>query len=94
MYIFLCRLSISLAITYFENTNKEHKQFITLLLKRKDININIQNEIGNTPMHLAVNNPFTDIVKELLKFKDINVNIQNNYGYTPMHLLFINKNVG
>lgn len=39
----------------------------------------------NTPLHIAAEKGFTDIVKQLVK-EDVDINVQNKFGETPLHL--------
>ena len=61
---------------------------IKLLLNNKDINVNIiDNNGGNTPLHIAVFEN-VNIINLLLNDKNINANIQNYDNETPLHLAF------
>lgn len=60
------------------------------LLKNVDIDINAQDNKGNTPLHCVQN---LSVLEELLKFPVIKVNMQNNEGNTPLHELIIHYNV-
>jgi len=55
-----------------------------LLLKRKDIDVNVKNAEGHTALMLAVREGSLDIVKLLLGRKDTDVNAQDKYGYTVL----------
>ena len=48
-------------------------------------NANVKDAEGNTPLHLATKNEYTEIVNKLLKH-GANPNIKNNAGKTPLHL--------
>jgi len=64
---------------------KNFVDIIELLLKHENIDVNIQNIDGNTPLHISL---YTndDIAKLLLDHKDIDVNIQNIDGNTPLQI--------
>ncbi|MDJ0651813.1 MAG: ankyrin repeat domain-containing protein [Simkaniaceae bacterium] len=55
-----------------------------LLLKTKGINVN-QTTRGFTPLHLAVVNEFTPLVKLLLNHPEVNPNFGTADGATPLH---------
>jgi len=55
------------------------------LIKQNPNLVFSKNENGFTPLHLAVTNGYTDIVKYLLTTK-ADVNARNSYGGTPLHL--------
>jgi len=74
------------------NTNhNDNKKMIEILLKNNS-NINIKDGDGNTPMHIASQKGFKDIIKEFLKHQEKNgnmisqINDKNNYGWTPLHM--------
>lgn len=67
-----------------EKNQKEYFKIIDILLKN-GIDINTQNEHGNTALHIVCFNNNLSLCKLLLKyFPDLN--IQNNNGETPLHL--------
>jgi ankyrin repeat protein len=78
-----------------EINNVLHKQFFDAVLTRNRadvmqlintaVNINEQNESGDTALHLAVRSDNDDLVEILLN-AEANVNIQNNDGDTALHL--------
>jgi ankyrin repeat protein len=59
---------------------------INLLTNRTDIDINLQNNDGNTPLMLAVIYNMKNIVIELLKNPNINVNLKDIGGNTALML--------
>jgi len=67
-----------------------YTEIAKLLLKREDIDVNIQNKNDNTPLHIALINEYPEIAELLLKHKDIKVNIQNKDNNTPLHIALTN----
>lgn len=61
---------------------------IIYLSIENDVNVNIKNDIGDTPLHSAVYINNNKSIKILLE-KGANPNIQNCYGNTPLHYLSI-----
>ncbi|KAN0074226.1 Ankyrin repeat-containing domain protein [Elaphomyces granulatus] len=61
---------------------------IKLLLEREDIDINIPDNAGQTPLHMAITNRITErkisIVSLLLGKKGIDPNVRDNEDYTPL----------
>ncbi|MEY4464105.1 MAG: hypothetical protein RLZZ81_1076 [Pseudomonadota bacterium] len=62
-------------------------EIVELLLKHGNIDINVKNFQGHTPLTLTISivggNP--TIVELLLKYQSINVNEKDSNGYTPLH---------
>ena len=54
-----------------------------LLLQHKRIDVNIQNNEGDTALHLAAIDGYLSLTKDLIK-KGANTTIRNNDGYTPL----------
>jgi ankyrin repeat protein len=56
-------------------------------LKDKNLDINVKDKEGNTPLHIAVDNSGTygSIIPDLIK-KGGDIRIKNNNGQTPMDL--------
>ena len=52
--------------------------------------LNLQDEIGNTALHLSINSSRADILKELLPLSLL-MDLKNNSGQTPLHLAVSNK---
>lgn len=50
--------------------------------------LNVTDESGLTPLHLACDRGLIDFINVLLK-KNLNVNAQDNDGYTPLMLAAI-----
>lgn len=65
------------------------EKIVEELLKRPDINVNIQNVIKETALMMAHNK---NIYKMLLKCPNINVNLQDIYGKTALHRAVENDN--
>lgn len=58
---------------------------VKILLGSDKVDPNIQNHIGDTPLHSAVSNQNWNIVNLLLGSDKVNPNIMNVYGYAPLH---------
>ena len=58
----------------------EKSDFLKLLLKHPDININVVDSQGKTPLHYAYSREQVDNIKLLLERKDIDKDIKDNYG--------------
>ena len=72
--------------------NKELKEIEKLLNKIVSENVNIKDENGNTPLHVAVQQGNVKVVEVLLN-KGANVNVKNSVGETPLDLAFQNRNI-
>jgi len=55
------------------------------LLGNDGIDINTQDEDGNTPLHLAIQDKHQEVIKVLLKNQKANVGCFNKAGYAPIH---------
>ncbi|WP_353289127.1 ankyrin repeat domain-containing protein [Wolbachia endosymbiont (group A) of Pogonocherus hispidulus] len=53
------------------------------LVDKKDVNV--KNDEGNTPLHLAVEEGNLEAVKHLIE-KGAGINAVNRYGYTPLRI--------
>lgn len=66
------------------------EEIVNILITSKEINLNLQNNYGNTPLHLAIINygsrGIDNIIDQMLG-KSVDLNIQNNLGQTPLHLI-------
>ncbi len=69
-----------------------NKKIVQLLLNFSNINVNIKNLEGDTPLHISVYHDHLDIVKLLLT-KGANPNLANNNGVTPLHNAAFNSNL-
>ena len=61
---------------------------LSLLLNDKRIDINLQDDDGNTPIHPAIKNRKVDCICKLLKQNTINLRIKNKDGKTSLKLMF------
>jgi ankyrin repeat protein len=59
---------------------KNNIEAIKYLLNNNLIDINIQDNIGTTPLRYASSWNKIEILKLLLSYKDININHQNKWG--------------
>jgi ankyrin repeat protein len=55
------------------------------LIQFKDVDVNLPDNRGETPLHIASDRGDLEIIDELLKRGDINVNVQDEMGDTPLH---------
>jgi ankyrin repeat protein len=90
--IFLILLVISCNQAYKSGYSQELLESVSKgeLSKVKDFvnkgaDINIKNKDGKTPLHIAVENNYEDIIKFLLENK-ADVNVKDNEGNTPLHI--------
>jgi len=60
-------------------------------LIKRGANVNIKDKDGKTPLHIAVENNYEDIVKVLIQ-NNADVNIKDNNGNTPLHIAIMNGN--
>ena len=62
------------------------------LLNLPNIDVNLKNSFGNSPLFIATKNNI-DVVNLLLNNSTINVNVQNNNGDTPLHNAIYYNNI-
>ena len=65
-----------------------HLDIVDSLLKKKGIDVNLQNVNGYTALMLATQRGHLDVVNRLLEENVIDVNIQDNDGNTAWNLYF------
>lgn len=67
-----------------------------ILSKRPDLRklLNDQDNMGNTPLHLAVKNSDQESVDFLLRDKTVHVNVINNISCTPLDLAVMELDPG
>ena len=70
-------------------SKKKNKTIATLL--NEDINLNVTDQEGRTPLHIAVETGNKELTVTLLK-NGADPNIQDIYGLTPLHIAVINRN--
>ncbi|WP_371222939.1 ankyrin repeat domain-containing protein [Orientia tsutsugamushi] len=69
------------------HTSVEHKQEeITKLLLERNANVTLQDNNGNTPLHVAARNHDFKMTETLLSHGNAIVDMQNNKGQTSLHL--------
>ncbi len=71
--------------TTLEKQNLGRLKILKLLLRVKDIDVNLKNHYGNTALHAAVDTNNVEAVSLLLERKDIDVNLQNNDGESALN---------
>lgn len=85
------------------NANTTCAEWVILNSEKYDINLNLADKNGNTPLHLAVlkgwehidsegrdNKPFKTIIKLLAEKADVNQ--KNRFGHTPLHYAVLHRN--
>jgi hypothetical protein len=77
----VCLLS-NLALRWAQEEGNTY--IISLLLAHDDIDLNLMDEIGRTPLHMAVQRQQWDIVRLFLTRDDIDVNLRDWNGDTPL----------
>ena len=84
--------------TFNELRIAEYDKCIEALLNTEGINVNVQNNVGCTPLHYAAWSGDQDCVKMLVKVRNININVgckdQNHQEYTALHFAAEAGNVG
>lgn len=76
--------------------NSSHTTVIPLLLdayKERKLDVNAQDNEGNTPLHCACKENRDENIQLLLAHSGINVNAQNNNGDTPLLIACRNQNI-
>lgn len=70
--------------------NNKRLDLVKLLLENSsfnnNININIRDNSGNTPLHLACKDSYIEIVQYLLSRPKIDINSMNNSNNAPLHI--------
>jgi ankyrin repeat protein len=77
------------------SNNDDMYELIEMVLQRPDIDVNLQDKDGESPLSLAVRKTkrlSERAVEMLLQHPDIDINIKNNEGFTP--LMFAVRNSG
>ena len=68
-----------------EKEKREEYWFLDYLFQNRIESVNLRNNEGNTPLHIAIQNKNVKMVELLVKL-GANVNIANHHGYTPLML--------
>lgn len=76
-----------------ETERDEYKSIINISEKLLSLNpnINVQNNRGETPLHIAILSGNYKIIDMLVSRPDININLQNNNENTALELCLLNK---
>ncbi|KAF7121630.1 hypothetical protein CNMCM5793_009101 [Aspergillus hiratsukae] len=72
---------------------KRSAKIVRFLLTREDLDPNIKDDEGKTPLAYAAWRCFNDMVKILLKSPHLDVNCTDNEGRTPLHIAAGRSNV-
>jgi len=59
-----------------------------------NVDVNLTDQLGNTPLHYATSANHVHVVEILLSNPKININAQNNYKDTPLHKAAVRGAVG
>ena len=62
--------------------SKQHSRIVSVLLN-KGCNVNVQNNLGNSALHIAVSANQHTIVEILIRY-EADINLKDNYGRTPL----------
>ncbi len=57
-----------------------------LLITQQNIDVNLVDKDGRTPLLLAVEKEYTKIVKLLMRIRDIDINMKDRYGRTVLQI--------
>ena len=79
---------------YPENTSlyiDSYRDEFKLILKHKDLNVNIQNNLGYTVLMFASEYENIFMIEQLLKHKNIDVSIQNAQGSDALEIALKHK---
>jgi ankyrin repeat protein len=79
--------NLSINEQLFDAINKKNIDKAKELLKNPEVDVNYQDEVGDSALHLATKNELIDIIKILFEHPKINVNIKNKLGYSPVFYL-------
>ena len=91
--VFLGQLNPNPLTDIMEQSIKEGNLDVVKLIIENGININIQNDLGESPLHLASANGKRDIVKYLVE-KGANIDLQDKQGQTPVFFVVDNNEIG
>ena len=73
-------------------TSSTNIEELKKLIAKKELNVDIQNEDGNTPLHMSCINRDRTTMAILIEL-GANVNLQNTYGETPLHFTLYSDNI-
>ena len=77
----------------FELLKEEHMDLLDKIISKKDFDINVVDNDGNTIIMKLIKKGQFDLVLKHLKDKRININHQNNDGNTLAHILLSVNNI-
>ncbi len=68
--------------------NNKNTYIAELLLEQKNIDVNLQDKLGDTALHMALKKGSKiDLIEYILKNKNIDINLQDKSGNAALHLL-------
>jgi|GEM_PF-547055 len=71
---------------------RENNMSVLKLLIRSGVDVNAQDDNGDTPLKLAIQMDYIKVVEILIAAK-VDVNTQNNHGYTPLMLAAVGGHI-
>jgi len=71
-------------LLHFACGSSNRSPVIPLLLAHPDIDVNLKNDRGETPIYVPLVNGFTSCVGEMLKDSRVKVNEPDTNGFTPL----------
>jgi hypothetical protein len=71
--------------------NEFNKLNVIKFLVQNDVNPDEPNKENQTPIHIACQKQYKEIVEFLIKDCEVNLNYKDNNGYTPLHYLLIGE---
>ncbi|KAM0804500.1 hypothetical protein BDR22DRAFT_878960 [Usnea florida] len=83
----LCGLFLSIVdskVYLIHQTAKE--EIVRLLAETQSVDLNLKDQRGTTPLHLAAQNGDTDMVKLLIEKQGVELNLRDKDGRTPLHM--------
>ena len=71
----------------------ENDDNISKILLENNVDKNLKDVDGNTPLHLSIDGAISFNLVRLLLASDVDINAKNNKGDTPLHLFVLERNL-